>query len=519
PNHLAPQATPQANHQIKYDGSKAFGRHILRYGVSYNQIQGGGFANFYRLAPRVRTQQGPEERALANTNPFGSGGASNPLNYPVERLTVGNGLGFNTEHPALGFPAGGLGPDNRFGIYIGDSWKIRPNFTISAGLRYDRDTGRTDSDLGPIPELNAVLPGMDNRVRQANLNVAPQMGIAWDPMSNGKTVIRAGIGLFYENVIFNNILFDRPLRLRTGAFNQVIDACNTSGVVQPIPLNGGQTLQISQANCGLNVAIGNVASNLIAFEQLYQSLNPFDLNAPNPNFIGNFIDGGASFPLGLFAPKYQSPRSLQMNIGVQREIRRGMVFSADYLRNVTTHSLLGIDVNKAGDVSTFNANIAANAINTTNAAFSCGPGSAGVDCAIAAGATIDDYAGNGLTSPIDFGGPCTAAIGAPCAFGGINQNLGQAFFLFPIGRSVYNGLQMKLSQNVANPVRGIKSVNFQVAYSLSRFENSGAAAVTGQAADFDQDFVIQAADNVNPNRYFGPSLLDRTHQISFGGFF
>lgn len=519
PNHLAPQATPQANHQIKYDGSKAFGRHILRYGVSYNHIQGGGFANFYRLAPRVRTQLGPEEIAFANTNPFGSGGASNPLNYPVERLTVGNGLGFNTEHPALGFPAGGLGPDNRFGIYIGDSWKIRPNFTISAGLRYDRDTGRTDSDLGPIPELNAVLPGMGNRVRQANLNFAPQMGIAWDPMSNGKTVIRAGIGLFYENVIFNNVLFDRPLRLRTGAFNQVIDACNTSGVVQPIPLNGGQTLQISQANCGLNVAIGNVASNLIAFEQLYQSLNPFDLNAPNPNFIGNFIDGGASFPLGLFAPKYQSPRSLQMNIGVQREIRRGMVFSADYLRNVTTHSLLGIDVNKAGDVSTFNANIAANAINTTNAAFSCGPGSAGVDCAIAAGATIDDYAGNGLTSPIDFGGPCTAAIGAPCAFGGINQNLGQAFFLFPIGRSVYNGLQMKLSQNVANPVRGIKSVNFQVAYSLSRFENSGAAAVTGQAADFDQDFVIQAADNVNPNRYFGPSLLDRTHQISFGGFF
>jgi hypothetical protein len=62
-------------------------------------------------------------------------------------------------------------------------------------------------------------------------------------------------------------------------------------------------------------------------------------------------------------------------------------------------------------------------------------------------------------------------------------------------------------------------VNFQVAYSLSRFENSGAAAVTGQTGDFDQDFVIQAADNVRPNRYFGPSLLDRTHQISFGGFF
>ena len=156
--------------------------------------------------------------------------------------------------------------------------------------------------------------------------------------------------------------------------------------------------------------------------------------------------GGASFPLGLFAPKYQSPRSLQMNFGVQREIRHGMVFSADYLRNVTTHTLLGVDANKAGDVSTFNQGIATNAINATNSAFGCGTGTAGVNCAIAAGATIDDYAGNGLTSPVDFGGTRLAAIGAPCAFGGINQNLGQAFFLFPIGRSVYNGLQMKLSQ-------------------------------------------------------------------------
>src|SRR5262249_6551761 len=70
PNHLAPQATPQANHQIKYDGSKAFGRHILRYGVSYNHIQGGGFANFYKLAPRVRTLLGDPEVNFAYTTPF-----------------------------------------------------------------------------------------------------------------------------------------------------------------------------------------------------------------------------------------------------------------------------------------------------------------------------------------------------------------------------------------------------------------------------------------------------------------
>jgi len=90
--------------------------------------------------------------------------------------------------------------------------------------------------------------------------------------------------------------------------------------------------------------------------------------------------------------------------------------------------------------------------------------------------------------------------------------------LQPIGRSVYNALQMKLVQNVSNPVKGIKYANFQISYSLSRLDSTGGAQVTGTAADSDQDFVLQAADNNNPGRYFGPSSLDRTHEISFGGY-
>ena len=73
-------------------------------------------------------------------------------------------------------------------------------------------------------------------------------------------------------------------------------------------------------------------------------------------------------------------------------------------------------------------------------------------------------------------------------------------------------------QNITNPVKGVKGLNFQIAYSLSRFENSGGAAVAGTAVDNDQDFVIPAPDYNKPNRYFGPSLLDRAHQFSFGGF-
>jgi hypothetical protein len=77
---------------------------------------------------------------------------------------------------------------------------------------------------------------------------------------------------------------------------------------------------------------------------------------------------------------------------------------------------------------------------------------------------------------------------------------------------------MKFSDNVNNPVKGIKALNLQVSYSLSSFKNTGGAALSGTPADNDQDFVLATADNNKPGRYFGPALLDRTHQISFGGY-
>ena len=146
------------------------------------------------------------------------GGAANALNYLANLVILGNGQGFETEKSSFGFPGGGLGPDNRFSWYVGDSWKILPNLTLTYGLRYVRDTGRTDADLAPIPALsqdfdNQFYSGLGNRVNNPNKNFAPQFGFAWDPLKNGKTVFRGGAGLFYENSIWNNVLFDRPARL------------------------------------------------------------------------------------------------------------------------------------------------------------------------------------------------------------------------------------------------------------------------------------------------------------------
>lgn len=549
PNLLAPQSTPQQNSELKYDGSKMLHSHTIRYGVSYNHIQGGGFADFFGTAPRVTfdttsSNCGPSGTesclafAAAGPNP---GGSANPLNYPVNRLVVGNGQGFSTENPALGFPAGGLGPDNRIGLYVGDSWKVKPNFTLALGLRYDRDTGRTDSDLPAIPAINALFPGEGNRVKQANLNFAPQFGFAWDPMKNGKTVIRGGAGLYYENIIYNNVLFDRPLRLPTGAFNQATNACR-NGLAKPVPVAGGSLTPGDPGTvdfCSNDNRIGDQIPAILSFFNLVKAGNPFNLQAPNPSYIGSLLAQGigTNGAANILDPNYKTPRALQLNIGVQREIRHGMVFSADYLRNVETRSLAAIDVNRAGDASLFNlaganAAVAATLANCGVASIngSLAPGGCITDPATGTtdngtwtprAASMADYAGNGLGSSADFGAGCTNpvnAIGRPCAFGGVNQSQPQMYFLKPIGRSVYNALQMTLKQNVTNPMRGIKAANFQVSYSLSNFSSTGGQQANGVASDNDQDFVIIAADNNNPGRYFGPTLLDRTHQLSFGGY-
>jgi hypothetical protein len=541
PNFLAPQQTYQSNKQIKYDGSKTLHSHIVRYGFGYNHLQGGGFAKFLGSAPAVSSVSDPSLAASVFPGPAGdpTNFAANPLNYPAQFVLLGNGQGFSSEKKAFGLPGGALGPDNRISWYIGDSWKIKPNLTLTGGLRYSRDTGRTDSDIAPAPcsQLDPTLAatlaaagtpctgnimdlwgkGLGDRVRQPNSNFAPQLGVAWDPGKNGKTVIRAGIGLFFENSIWNNNLFNRPPRLQQGLFLGFALAC-AGGNAFPVTLPG--VGDVDPTFC--NQPIGSVQSDIAALQAQYQAATAATGAAVNGSFIGNTLASSAnSTGTNMFSPNYRTSRSVQMNIGIQHEFWKGMVLSVDYLRNVGTHAQLIVDVNHVGDARFLDVGNANAAIAATLA--NCGAGT--IDQAIflcpndptgallpgdpsytPRSAAMADFAGNGLDSGnIVCGGfPC-----ANGAFPGINKNLGANAMLFPVGRSVYKGLQMSLRQNVSSPMRGVRNLNWILSYAFSRYV----------ATARDTDFINNTADFANSLRYIGPNGLDRKHQLSFGGTF
>jgi hypothetical protein len=574
PNLLAPQGTYQSDKQLRYDGSWTHGNHTVKFGASLNRLLGGGFAAFFSLAPQVGF--GPNQLLtncgnVANAAPC----PGDPLNgYSISGGVVyGNGNGVFTEKPGFGLPGGGV-EDWRSGIYVADTWKVSPVFTLVAGLRYSIDTDRANQDLPTATCAQAIAAGYTvpctgnqpleaqfnptftgTNVHQPYANLGPQLGFVYSPGAH-KMSIRAGTGIFYENDIFNNTGNARPPALNaSGPFFGDAEICGNAGTSIAGPggitissgTAGGSTVPISTL---CNDSIAQAAPYLVNIYSQYRAATVANNSAPNGSYFVNYLALSPSVGTsGAYAPNYRTPYSIQYNGGVQYEVAKGTIISADYIHNTTLKVPLLIDENHVGAANTLNTAAAKTVIANTLA--QCG--AATINAAIAPGgctggsglgpngqlnnsATIVDFANphfnaagtayidGGLDSsgtslsglPAQFFG-LTPATGA--AFPGVNPVVGEGEFAVPTGQSAYDAFQVVLKQDKSHPVPGVAYANIQVAYSLSRVISDAGFGGSSGAGTADQFFNGLPVDMYNPSGYMGRNSNDHTNILSFNGFF
>ncbi|MCI0485622.1 MAG: carboxypeptidase regulatory-like domain-containing protein [Blastocatellia bacterium] len=195
---------------------------------------------------------------------------------------------------------------HRTAFYGQDSWKVRPNFTFSYGVRY-----YVENDHPPVPT--------DKN------NVQPRIGFSWDPWSDGKTVLRGGYGLF-TGQIDNQIV-------------NVVNELNSTGD----PSN-------------INIVLATATSNALGLPTsfaIYQTLLAQGVIGSRPIVVSDLaqfgLTPGPGKPLEVrfrIGDDYENPYTQQASLAVERDMGAGYGVEVSYLYSRGTHIPRNRDVNQ-----------------------------------------------------------------------------------------------------------------------------------------------------------------------------
>jgi len=195
-----PDLRNQEKYQLRYDVSHSTGDHAFKFGVNFihEPVLSGAFAD---TAEQFIQYPNDPSYYAANPSQFyfvPPASQCNPAPDPLSNITCT-------------FTAAGDGSFSqnvqRLALYAQDSWRITQHLTFNYGLRYQTTFGLFTASGHSQLENPAFLtlqtlrvPLISGAPHDYRRQFGPRLGLAYSPGDGGKTVIRAGFGLFYNDL-------------------------------------------------------------------------------------------------------------------------------------------------------------------------------------------------------------------------------------------------------------------------------------------------------------------------------
>ncbi len=417
------------------------------------------------------------------------------------------------------------------GVFWQDSWRARHNLTLNLGVRYDVEFPPKFKPPTALAQAGYNYLGLQKGIQTDTNNIQPRVGLAWDPKGDGKTVVRASFGMFYDHPLLGLYFLG--------------DASDASTSVQ-LAFPGGTPCSIgstpfSPANLNASSIFTGVLgnANCMNVSQLYYQPNQqqFQSNQPNSLFLGqqyltNSPAPYSPYPFPLAFQPFGYPQgknfvyaySQQANLTVERDLGDGFAFSLAYNFNGGRH--LNRPINAApvrGDLVTQNwlaAVEAGAATPSTNPLFiaSCGPSPFAGTSPVALPyyvptALANFFRPSGLNASMVTAFPnCVTDAAADLAVAKVNANCNPATLAncipfsdmdanYSNGTSDYHGLSANLRKRFSS------HYEFLASYTWSHAIDDSTDL---QSTLTPQDSYYPALDRSN-------SLFDQRHRFVFSG--